>query len=49
VVEVLDRVDAIGLWYCVEGGRGVDPLLGEQTHRSAGTGTRHSTTSIGQT
>ena len=31
VVEVLDRLDAAGLWYCVAGGWGVDALLGEQT------------------
>jgi lincosamide nucleotidyltransferase A/C/D/E len=28
---VLDRLDAAGLWYCVEGGWGIDALLGEQT------------------
>jgi lincosamide nucleotidyltransferase A/C/D/E len=31
VVEILDRLDAAGVWYCVEGGWGVDALLGEQT------------------
>jgi len=31
VVGALDRLDAAGLWYCVEGGWGVDALLGEQT------------------
>jgi hypothetical protein len=28
---VLDRLDRAGLWYCIEGGWGVDALLGEQT------------------
>ena len=31
VAELLDRLDAAGLWYCVEGGWGVDALLGEET------------------
>jgi lincosamide nucleotidyltransferase A/C/D/E len=31
VAEVLGRLDAAGIWYCVEGGWGVDALLGEQT------------------
>jgi lincosamide nucleotidyltransferase A/C/D/E len=31
VIEVVDRLDAAGVWYCVEGGWGVDALLGEQT------------------
>ena len=31
VAEILDRLDAAGIWYCVEGGWGVDALLGEQT------------------
>lgn len=30
-VAVLGRLDTAGLWYCVEGGWGVDALLGEQT------------------
>jgi lincosamide nucleotidyltransferase A/C/D/E len=30
---ILDRLDAAGIWYCVEGGWGVDALLGEQTRR----------------
>jgi len=29
--QILDRLDAAGIWYCVEGGWGVDALLGEQT------------------
>jgi len=29
--SILDRLDAAGIWYCVEGGWGVDALLGEQT------------------
>jgi lincosamide nucleotidyltransferase A/C/D/E len=28
---VLSRLDMAGIWYCVEGGWGVDALLGEQT------------------
>jgi lincosamide nucleotidyltransferase A/C/D/E len=28
---VLDRLDSAGLWYCIEGGWGVDALLGVQT------------------
>jgi lincosamide nucleotidyltransferase A/C/D/E len=37
VADVLDRFDAAGLWYCIEGGWGVDALLGEQTreHRDS--------------
>jgi len=31
VVAVLGRLDGAGLWYCIEGGWGVDALLGEQT------------------
>jgi lincosamide nucleotidyltransferase A/C/D/E len=31
VIEVVDRLEGAGLWYCVEGGWGVDALLGEQT------------------
>jgi lincosamide nucleotidyltransferase A/C/D/E len=31
VAEVLDRFDRAGLWYCIEGGWGVDALLGRQT------------------
>ncbi len=31
VALILDRFDAAGIWYCVEGGWGVDALLGEQT------------------
>jgi lincosamide nucleotidyltransferase A/C/D/E len=31
VAEILGRFDASGIWYCVEGGWGVDALLGEQT------------------
>jgi lincosamide nucleotidyltransferase A/C/D/E len=31
VADVLDRLDRAGLWYCVEGGWGVDALLREQT------------------
>jgi lincosamide nucleotidyltransferase A/C/D/E len=31
VVELLDRLDAAGVWYCVTGGWGIDALLGEQT------------------
>jgi lincosamide nucleotidyltransferase A/C/D/E len=33
VIEVLDRIDAAGVWYCIEGGWGVDALLGEQSRR----------------
>ena len=31
VAAVLGRLDVAGVWYCVEGGWGVDALLGEQT------------------
>ena len=31
VAEILGRLEAAGIWYCVEGGWGVDALLGEQT------------------
>ena len=31
MAEVLDRFDRAGLWYCIEGGWGVDALLGRQT------------------
>jgi lincosamide nucleotidyltransferase A/C/D/E len=31
VVGVLGGLDAAGIWYCVEGGWGVDALLGAQT------------------
>jgi lincosamide nucleotidyltransferase A/C/D/E len=31
VAEILGRLDDAGIWYCVEGGWGVDALLGEQT------------------
>jgi lincosamide nucleotidyltransferase A/C/D/E len=31
VAEVLSRLDDAGIWYCVEGGWGIDALLGEQT------------------
>jgi lincosamide nucleotidyltransferase A/C/D/E len=31
VAEILGRLDGAGIWYCVEGGWGVDALLGEQT------------------
>ena len=31
MAEILGRLDAAGIWYCVEGGWGVDALLGEQT------------------
>jgi lincosamide nucleotidyltransferase A/C/D/E len=30
-LALLDRLDAAGVWHCVEGGWGVDALLGEQT------------------
>jgi lincosamide nucleotidyltransferase A/C/D/E len=30
---VLSRLDMAGIWYCVEGGWGVDALLGEQTRK----------------
>jgi len=30
-VEILDRLDAAEIWYCVDGGWGVDALLGEET------------------
>jgi len=30
-IEILDRLERAGVWYCVEGGWGVDALLGEQT------------------
>jgi lincosamide nucleotidyltransferase A/C/D/E len=30
---VLSRLDTAGIWYCVEGGWGVDVLLGEQTRK----------------
>lgn len=30
-VEILDRLESIGVWYCLEGGWGVDALLEEQT------------------
>ena len=41
-VEILDRLDAAGVWYCIEGGWGVDALLGEQTreHRDLDLGVR---------
>ena len=41
-VEILDRLDAAGVWYCIEGGWGVDALLGEQTreHRDLDVGVR---------
>lgn len=29
--EILDRLDAAGVWFCLEGGWGVDALLEEQT------------------
>jgi lincosamide nucleotidyltransferase A/C/D/E len=29
--EILDRLEAARIWYCVEGGWGVDALLGERT------------------
>ena len=31
MAEILGRLDDSGIWYCVEGGWGVDALLGEQT------------------
>jgi lincosamide nucleotidyltransferase A/C/D/E len=31
VSQILDRLDEAGIWYCVEGGWGVDALLGERT------------------
>ena len=31
MAEILGRLDAAGVWYCIEGGWGVDALLGEQT------------------
>jgi lincosamide nucleotidyltransferase A/C/D/E len=42
VADVLDRFDRAGLWYCIEGGWGVDALLGEQTrqHRDLDLGVR---------
>jgi lincosamide nucleotidyltransferase A/C/D/E len=42
VAEVLGRLDGAGIWYCVEGGWGVDALLGEQTreHRDLDLGVR---------
>jgi lincosamide nucleotidyltransferase A/C/D/E len=42
VGDVLDRFDRAGLWYCIEGGWGVDALLGEQTreHRDLDLGVR---------
>ena len=30
MIEILDRLDSGGVWYCVEGGWGVDALVGEQ-------------------
>ena len=41
-VEILNRLDEAGLWYCIEGGWGVDALLGEQTreHRDLDLGVR---------
>ena len=30
-VEILDRLESMGVWYCLEGGWGVDALLEEQT------------------
>lgn len=32
-VEIFDRLDSAGVWYCLEGGWGVDALLREQTRR----------------
>jgi lincosamide nucleotidyltransferase A/C/D/E len=42
VADVLGRLDRAGLWYCVEGGWGVDALLGDQTreHRDLDIGVR---------
>ena len=42
VAEILGRLDDAGIWYCVEGGWGVDALLGEQTrdHRDLDVGVR---------
>ena len=42
MADVLDRFDRAGLWYCIEGGWGVDALLGEQTrqHRDLDLGVR---------
>jgi lincosamide nucleotidyltransferase A/C/D/E len=31
VAQALDRLDAEGVWYCIEGGWGVDALLEAQT------------------
>lgn len=30
---MLSRLDTAGIWYCVEGGWGIDALLGEQTRK----------------
>jgi lincosamide nucleotidyltransferase A/C/D/E len=42
VAEILGRLDDAGTWYCIEGGWGVDALLGEQTreHRDLDLGIR---------
>jgi len=42
VAEILGRLDGAGIWYCIEGGWGVDALLGEQTreHRDLDVGVR---------
>ena len=31
VIDVLDRLDAVGVEWCVDGGWGVDALVGRQT------------------
>ena len=33
IIEVLGRLESAGVWYCVEGGWGIDALLGEQTRQ----------------
>ena len=42
VCELIDRLEAAGIWYCVEGGCGVDALLGKETrpHRDLDLGVR---------
>jgi lincosamide nucleotidyltransferase A/C/D/E len=42
VIEVLDRIEGVGVWYSIEGGWGVDALLGEQSrpHRDLDVGVR---------
>jgi lincosamide nucleotidyltransferase A/C/D/E len=42
VTEILGRLDGAGIWYCIEGGWGVDALLGEQRreHRDLDLGVR---------